>query len=155
MTSRLIDIPADIPAGLHNGTHIPITTIEGARPGPTLALIAGNHGYEYPPILALQQLRTQIDAAGLSGTVILVHVANMPSFLGRTIYFSPIDGKNLNRVYPGRADGKVSERRLAAEEESQVVAAIKLGVEGDPRSGQLDFSVICVLGIARLDTVGE
>jgi len=42
--------------------------------------------------------------------VILVHVANMPSFLGRTIYFSPIDGKNLNRVYPGRADGTVSER---------------------------------------------
>ncbi len=40
----------------------------------------------------------------------MVHVANMPSFLGRTIYFSPVDGKNLNRVYPGRADGTVSER---------------------------------------------
>ena len=84
------------------GTQIPVTTIEGAQPGPTLALIAGNHGYEYPPILALQQLRTEIDAAALSGTVILVHVANMPSFLGRTVYFSPVDGKNLNRVYPGR-----------------------------------------------------
>jgi predicted deacylase len=106
VTSRIIHIPT----GLHNGTHIPITTIEGARPGPTLALIAGNHGYEYPPILALQQVRTQIDAAALSGTVILVHVANMPSFLGRTIYFSPVDGRNLNRVYPGRADGTVSER---------------------------------------------
>jgi predicted deacylase len=75
-----------------------------------LALIAGNHGYEYPPILALQRLRVQIDADALSGTVILVHVANMPSFLGRTVYFSPVDGKNLNRMYPGRADGTVSER---------------------------------------------
>ena len=40
----------------------------------------------------------------------MVHVANMPSFLGRTIYYSPIDGKNLNRVYPGKADGTISER---------------------------------------------
>ena len=40
----------------------------------------------------------------------MVHVANMPSFLGRTIYFSPVDGKNLNRAYPGRKDGTVSER---------------------------------------------
>jgi predicted deacylase len=30
----------------------------------------------------------------------MVHTANMPSFLGRTVYFSPVDGKNLNRVYP-------------------------------------------------------
>jgi predicted deacylase len=34
----------------------------------------------------------------------------MPSFLGRTIYYSPVDGKNLNRVYPGKADGTISER---------------------------------------------
>ena len=46
--------------------------IVGARPGPVLALIAGNHGYEYPPILALQQLRSQIDPASLAGTVILL-----------------------------------------------------------------------------------
>jgi len=106
VTSRLIEIPDAGDAG----TQIPVTTIEGAHSGPTLALIAGNHGYEYPPILALQQLRAEIDAAALHGTLILVHVANMPSFLGRTIYFSPVDGKNLNRVYPGRADGTVSER---------------------------------------------
>src|SRR5215472_11748138 len=89
---------------------IPVTIVRGAKPGLTLALIAGNHGYEYPPILALQRLRAQIDPASLAGTMILVHVANMPSFLGRTVYFSPADGKNLNRVYPGRSDGTVSER---------------------------------------------
>jgi predicted deacylase len=104
--SRIIEIPA----ATDPGTQIPITTIRGAQPGPVVALIAGNHGYEYPPILALQKLRNEFDAALLAGTLILVHVANMPSFLGRTIYFSPIDGKNLNRVYPGRTDGTVSER---------------------------------------------
>jgi predicted deacylase len=100
----------EVPAGMDAGTQIPITTISGARRGPVLALIAGNHGYEYPPVLALQELRSRIDPARLSGTVIMVHVANMPSFLGRTVYFSPVDGKNLNRVYPGRQDGTVSER---------------------------------------------
>jgi predicted deacylase len=104
--SRILEIPAATGAG----AQIPITTIQGARPGPVLALIAGNHGYEYPPILALQQLPAEIHAASLAGTLILVHVANMPSFLGRTVYFSPVDGKNLNRVYPGRPDGTVSER---------------------------------------------
>jgi hypothetical protein len=95
----------------HDGeTRIPITIFHGAKPGPTLGLIAGNHGYEYSPILAAQRLISKIDPGKLSGNVILVHVANMPSFLSRTIYYSPVDGKNLNRVYPGRKDGSISER---------------------------------------------
>jgi len=99
-----------VPEGVDAGTEIPVTTIRGARPGPTLALVAGNHGYEYPPILALQRLRARVAPEQLAGTAILVHVANMPSFLGRTVYFSPIDGKNLNRAYPGAPDGTVCER---------------------------------------------
>jgi predicted deacylase len=87
-------------------TTIPITVIKGSKPGPVLALTAGIHGYEYPPILALQRLQVK----KLAGTLIIVHVANMPSFLGRTVYFSPLDGKNLNRVFPGKKDGTESEQ---------------------------------------------
>ena len=92
------------------GTTIPLTIINGAAAGPVLALIAGTHGMEYVPIVALQRLRDRIDPRTLAGTVVMVHVANMPSFLGRTIYYSPVDGKNLNRVYPGKAGGTISER---------------------------------------------
>ena len=92
------------------GSEIPVTVVHGARPGPVLALVAGLHGYEYPPILALQKLPTEVDPKRLSGTLVMVHVANMPSFLGRTVYFSPIDQKNLNRVFPGDPAGTVSER---------------------------------------------
>jgi predicted deacylase len=99
-----------VQAGIDEGTRIPITVAHGVRPGPVLALIAGTHGYEYPPITALQRVRKKIDPQALSGTLILVHVANMPSFLGRTIYYSPVDGKNLNRVYPGDPNGTVSDR---------------------------------------------
>jgi hypothetical protein len=104
--SRLIEVPA----GRDAGTIIPVSMLRGDRPGPVLALIAGNHGYEYPPVLALQKFPGLIRPAEISGSILMVHVANMPSFLGRSVYFSPIDGKNLNRVYPGRPDGSVSER---------------------------------------------
>jgi predicted deacylase len=98
------------PRGGDQGTTVPVTVINGASAGPILALVSGTHGMEYVPIIASQRLRTAIDPKTLRGAVILVHVANMPSFLGRTIYYSPVDGKNLNRVFPGNADGTLSER---------------------------------------------
>ena len=107
VASGTIDIPAR-PGD--EGTSLPISIVHGTKPGPVLALIAGVHGMEYTPILALQKLRSEIDPKPLAGTVILVHVANMPSFLARTIYYSPVDKKNLNRVFPGKADGTISER---------------------------------------------
>jgi len=92
------------------GADIPITILHGRQAGPTLAMVAGIHGYEYAPILALQRIRAQLSPRTLSGVVILVHAANVPSLLRRTIYYGPEDGKNLNRVFPGRADGTQSER---------------------------------------------
>lgn len=100
----------EVPAGADAGTRIPISIINGARPGSVLALFAGVHGAEYSPILALDRMRTRIDPQRLAGRVIMVHIANMPSYLKRTVYYSPVDGKNLNRVFPGKADGTVSER---------------------------------------------
>jgi hypothetical protein len=95
------------------GTRIPVTVIHGAKSGPVLALIAGTHGYEYSPVLAMQRLPAKLAPQELSGTVLIVHVANMPAFLGRAVYYTPGDGKNLNRVYPGKPDGTISERIAA------------------------------------------
>jgi len=101
----------NVPGGAgDDGTAIPFTVIHGSRPGPVLALIAGTHGVEYPPVLALQRLRASLDPRTLTGTVVLVHMANMPSFLARTIYYGPKDGQNLNRVFPGKPSGTLSER---------------------------------------------
>jgi len=100
-----------VPAGQDGPeVKIPVTVINGVNEGPVLALIAGIHGYEYPPILALQRLRFELDPAQISGAVILVHIANVPSFLKRTIYYNPYDWKNLNRVFPGKEKGTMSER---------------------------------------------
>jgi hypothetical protein len=102
--------PGTIARGTDPGTVIPFSILNGARPGPVLTLVAGTHGAEYPPILALQRLRASIDPKDLSGTIVMIHVANMPAFLGRAIYYTPGDHKNLNRVFPGKADGTISER---------------------------------------------
>jgi hypothetical protein len=91
-------------------TFIPVTVIHGAKKGKVLTLVAGTHGAEYPPILALYRLKTAIDPQKLSGTLVLVHIANLPSFQKRTVYYNPYDFKNLNRVFPGDPKGTLSQR---------------------------------------------
>ena len=143
----------EVPHATDAGTQIPVTTISGAHPGPVLALIAGNHGYEYPPILALQELRAHVDTGELSGTLILVHVANMPSFLGRTVYFSPVDGKNLNRVYPGQADGSVSQR-IAYAITREVIAKADYVLDlhcGDGNESLRPYVYQAITGEAKMD----
>lgn len=93
-----------------NATFIPLTIVNGKKDGPTLVLVAGIHGSEYSPIIALQNLMPKIDPNDISGAVIAVHVASMPAYIGRTIYISPADGKNLNRSFPGKVDGTLTEK---------------------------------------------
>jgi predicted deacylase len=106
IASGCLDVPGEGGAG----AAIPVTVINGAKPGKVLALVAGIHGYEYPPILALYRLKDLVRPADLSGTLVLVHIANPPSFKRRTIYYGPDDGKNLNRVFPGDPQGTLSQR---------------------------------------------
>ncbi len=101
-------IPVDVAEG--TDCFIPVTVIRGSRPGKVLALVAGVHGYEYPPILALYRLRDHIEPQSLAGTLILVHIAHLPAFQKRIIYYNPADWKNLNRVFPGDPEGTQSER---------------------------------------------
>lgn len=105
------DILIEVPAGPSDpGTVVPVTVFHGATPGPVLTVTAGVHAYEFPPILAAQQLLTRIDPATLRGTVVLVTVAHVAAFEHRVPYVNPFDRKNLSRVFPGRADGTQSER---------------------------------------------
>ncbi len=143
----------EVPALGDSGARIPVSLVRGSSDGPVLALIAGTHGYEYPGISALQRLRQSLDPRALRGTLILVHIANPPSFYGRTIYTSPADGKNLNRVYPGRPDGTLSER-IAHAITTQVIAKADFLVDlhaGDGNEALRPYVYMPVTGDARLD----
>ncbi|MVT08213.1 succinylglutamate desuccinylase/aspartoacylase family protein [Chitinophaga tropicalis] len=98
-----------IRASSGDSTYIPVTVIRGSKPGPVLGILAGIHGYEYPPIIALQQLPALLDPTRISGTIVLVHIANVSAFLGRSVYYNPVDHKNLNRVFPGNKNGTITD----------------------------------------------
>jgi uncharacterized protein len=102
-----------VPAGSDAGLDIPVTVVHGARPGPVLALVAGAHGTEYASIIAVEKLIERLDPADVSGTVILVPILNTASFEQKVPHVNPIDGKNMNRFYPGKTDGTQTERALA------------------------------------------
>ncbi len=94
------------------GTMIPVVVVRGAKPGPTLALVSGAHGTEYTSIIAVEKLIAELDPSQLSGTVILLPLVNVASFLQKVPHVNPVDGKSMNRFYPGKADGTQTERAL-------------------------------------------
>lgn len=67
------------------------------------------HPTEYPAIEANIRLMRQIDPATIRGTIVSLPLVNVPSFLTRTPFVSPIDGKNPNRVFPGNPEGSFTE----------------------------------------------
>lgn len=103
-----------VPAGLDASTNIPVIVIQGAKPGPRLTLVAGAHGTEYASILALEKLGQAVHPAALSGTLVIVPLLNLASFAQKVPHVNPVDGKNMNRLYPGKPDGTQTERILWA-----------------------------------------
>ena len=100
----------EIPAGVDQGTNIPVVVVNGAKPGPVIALVSGAHGTEYASIVALEKLIAELDPSQLSGTVIVLPLVNVASFEQKIPHLNPVDGKNMNRFYPGKADGTQTER---------------------------------------------
>jgi N-alpha-acetyl-L-2,4-diaminobutyrate deacetylase len=87
---------------------IPVTVVKRGQ-GPTALLTGGNHGDEYEGPVALSKLAQRLTAEEVSGRVIIIPFMNTPAFhAGRRT--SPIDKGNLNRSFPGKPDGTVTEK---------------------------------------------
>ena len=104
----------EVPAGSDPALHVPVAVVHGAKPGPVLALVAGSHGTEYASIVALVDLIDALDPKAIEGSVIVVPIINTPSFDRVVAHLNPVDGKNMNRTYPGSKDGTQSERASLA-----------------------------------------
>jgi len=87
---------------------IPLTVVRNG-PGPTALLTGANHGDEYEGAVALFDLARTIDVKQVTGRVIIVPAMNYPAFQAGT-RTSPIDKGNLNRSFPGRPDGTVTQK---------------------------------------------
>jgi predicted deacylase len=104
------DLRILVPAGVDGETFIPVSVIHGREAGPVLAMVAGVHGFEFASILAAERLAEQVDPARIKGTLVIVRVANIPGFEGRSPNVNPVDRKNLNRVFPGDPQGTQTQR---------------------------------------------
>jgi predicted deacylase len=99
-----------VPAGLDAGYDIPVAVVHGARPGPVLAVVSGAHGTEYASILAVERLIDAVKPSEMAGTLILVPIVNIASFERIVPHVNPVDGKSMNRFYPGTLSGTQTER---------------------------------------------
>jgi len=146
----------DVPAAADPGASVPVSVVHGAAPGPVLALVAGTHGYEYTSVMALPRVLARLDPKRMKGAVILVHLANPPGFYERRIYRNA-DGKNLNRVYPGKADGTQTERiafAVTREVIDQSTHLIDMHC-GDGNEWLWRYSYWQVTGDAKMDAAGK
>ncbi len=105
---------------------IPIYAIKNGE-GPTLLLTGGVHGDEYEGQIAISRLAHNLKADEIQGRLILMPVVNIPAALNNT-RTSPIDGRDLNRCFPGNPRGTFSEM-LAHFMDSRIVPLADASVD--------------------------
>ena len=97
-----LHLPYSVTRSAYGTIAIPVAVIRNGA-GPTLLLTAGNHGDEYEGQIALAKLIRGLVPAAIRGRVIVVPALNLPAAMAGT-RVSPLDGGNLNRLFPGDPD---------------------------------------------------
>lgn len=92
-------IPYSIDRSPYYQIRIPILRLSNGE-GPSLLLMAGNHGDEYEGELQLARLMRLLDVTEIRGAVTILPMANLPAVMAAK-RCSPFDGGNLNRAFPG------------------------------------------------------
>lgn len=115
---------------------IPITVIRNGE-GPTALLTGASHGDEYEGPVALMDLARTLQPQQVSGRVIIIPFLNYPAFRAGT-RLSPVDGANMNRIFPGRPDGTVSEK-IADYLQSRLLPLADLVLDFHSGGRTLDF----------------
>jgi hypothetical protein len=88
---------------------VPITILNGDRPGPRLFCTAAIHGDELNGVKVAQEVADRYTPGDLAGTLVVVHVANVPAYQAQQRYI-PIYDQDLNRAFPGRPNGNTASR---------------------------------------------
>lgn len=151
-SKKLIRLPV---RDSHNNeeTFIPVGIVEGRNSGPTLAVMGGVHGSEYAAHEGTARFWASLDPEEISGRVFVVLAADVVAMCGHSHYVNPVDRKNLNRVWPGRKDGTLTEviaYTLTEEVVNKADAVIDChGGEFDESIGA--FIIIQATGLAELD----
>ncbi|MER7175855.1 succinylglutamate desuccinylase/aspartoacylase family protein [Streptomyces mesophilus] len=114
---------------------LPVTQVRGVRHGPRVVITAGMHGGEFCGIEAATRLAARLTPEDVRGDVVICPVANPPAVYDGRLGVSPLDGVNINRVFPGDPQGGPTER-LAGWHTAHLCAGADLYV--DLHSGGID-----------------
>jgi hypothetical protein len=112
---------------LGDPVRMPVTVVNGERPGPTVFLSAAAHGDELNGVEVVRVVAQEWDHADLCGTLVCLPVLNVPGFITQQRYL-PIYDRDLNRSFPGRVDG-TSAKRMADSIFRNFVAPCDLGID--------------------------
>jgi uncharacterized protein len=95
-----------------NAVHLPVIVVRGAHDGPVLSIDGGTHGDEVEGVESVIRLTSAVDPLKLRGTIVAVPVVNMMSFVTRerSALIDRYAHGDINRNYPGRAAGSITER---------------------------------------------
>lgn len=101
-------IPYSVDRSPYYQIRVPILRLKNGA-GPSLLLMAGNHGDEYEGELQLGRLMRRLDVPAMRGAVTILPMANLPAVMAAK-RCSPFDGGNLNRAFPGDPTGTPTAR---------------------------------------------
>jgi len=136
---------------------LPFTIINGAKPGPTLVVLAGEHGCEYCGIFAAVRVIRDINPENIRGTLVVFPLANPPAFEERALFVNPIDVVNIYGAYPGSEEGTVS-YIMAQRIFSQVTALADYLIHlhgADYNEALVPFNYYAVTGNSEVDAMSR
>ncbi|KAL9546455.1 hypothetical protein MBANPS3_006656 [Mucor bainieri] len=93
--------------GLSEWLRMPVIVCRGTEDGPVVGITAAVHGNELNGVPCIHRVVSEIDVKKLRGTVVAVPCVNVSGYLKFQREFA--DGRDLNRLFPGREDGFASQ----------------------------------------------
>ena len=112
---------------LGDSIKIPITVINGEHDGKTVFFSAAIHGDELNGVKVVQEIADQYSPKDLHGTLVCLHVCNIPAYEAQQRY-TPIYDQDMNRSFPGKERGNTTDR-MAYEIYHRFIAQCDFGVD--------------------------
>jgi predicted deacylase len=122
---RLVDLPISKLSN-HAPVTLPVHVLHGAQPGPTMFVSAAIHGDELNGVEIIRRLLRTLDPQSINGTLLCVPVVNVFGFISRSRYLP--DRRDLNRAFPGSANGSLA-ARLAHLFLTEIVKRSQVGID--------------------------
>jgi predicted deacylase len=151
----VLHLPYSVTRSGYGMIDIPIAVIKNGD-GPSILMMAGNHGDEYEGQITLARLIHDLDVSDISGRVIIMPATNLPAAMAGA-RISPLDSGNLNRAFPGKPDGSPT-WQIAHYVDSVIVPICTAWLDlhsGGSSMDYLPFAAFYESGDDSLDSRGE